>query len=208
MPRAKRPLAEADPNASAPAAKRNMPEDTGKENSKPLVKMTVAELSSLCKERKLKVTGKKDDLIARLIMGTDYSQAAIAAMSKVGYPPGSSPGKANRTRNRLLQMLRTPPTTWNLRQSASPESARGRMKMKMTRKVSLNARMRSSTRRTVSVISRLPITPIGSGSSAKQETLVARTLPRKSTSVIRTHMISTTTTITTGMGNRRSSTMR
>jgi selenophosphate synthase len=77
MPRAKRPLAEADPNAAAPAPKRSMPESTGNENED-YSKKTVVELSSLCKERTLKVTGKKGDLIARL---EEFDAGKVAATS-------------------------------------------------------------------------------------------------------------------------------
>jgi hypothetical protein len=78
----------------------------------------------------------------------------------------------------------------------------------MTRRVSLNARMKSSTRLTASVTSRLPSIPTGSGSSAKQEMIVARTSPTKFTNVTRMHMVNITTMTTMDTASRRSSTMR
>lgn len=68
MPRIKRTLAEADPNASAPAPvakKASRERATGKENMSYKSK-TVPELVSMLKERGLPHKGKKAELIERL----------------------------------------------------------------------------------------------------------------------------------------------
>jgi SAP domain len=90
MPRAKRALAEADPNASAPApaakkassGKASSGTVLGKENQ-PFKSKTVAELSSMLKERGLPHTGKKGDLVRRLEETTKtISRAEKATSSK------------------------------------------------------------------------------------------------------------------------------
>jgi hypothetical protein len=209
MPRAKRPLAEADPNASAPAPKRSVPESIGKVNED-YSKKTVAELASLCKEHKLRVGGKKDELVARLVGFDAVNVAPTSTTSKAGCSSTLMLSIANESRSRERLTLPVLLNLWNSRQSVSLGNARQRLKtMRMiTRRVSPNARMKSGTRLIASAISRLPSTPIGSGSSVRQEMIVARTLPRKSISVTRTHTTNTTTMITTGMGNRRLSITR
>jgi SAP domain len=84
MPRTKRTLAEADPNASvlAPAAKKaSRGAAVGKENQNYKSK-TVAELTSILKERGLPHTGKKAELIQRLADTTrTITQAGEATMA-------------------------------------------------------------------------------------------------------------------------------
>ena len=78
MPRAKRPLAEADANAPS-SKKATMRAASGKENvAASYSSKTVAELSEMLKERLLPRSGKKADLVQRLV-DADGSKAAAPA---------------------------------------------------------------------------------------------------------------------------------
>lgn len=88
MPRAKRPLTEAD--ANTPGAKKAMKSSaSGKENDGASYSgKTVAELSEILKERSLPCSGKKADLVQRLVDadGTKPGGATSAGSEKVSCP--------------------------------------------------------------------------------------------------------------------------
>ena len=82
MPRAKRPLAEVDANAGPASKKVATGSVDGKENlAATYTKKTVPELSEMLKERSLPHTGKKADLVDRLVQSSPDTPAAPASES-------------------------------------------------------------------------------------------------------------------------------
>ena len=84
MPRAKRPLAEAGANAPPASKKVAIGSGSGKENlAATYSKETVAKLSEMLKERSLPHSGKKADLIQRLISSEDGNSKQSERAEKV-----------------------------------------------------------------------------------------------------------------------------
>ena len=97
MPPTKRPLAEADPNATAPApvAKRASHGPASCKDSQDYKLKTVAELASMLKERGLPHTGKKAELVQRLDVTQETisraGEASTAADTHIAKKVGQKP---------------------------------------------------------------------------------------------------------------------